>query len=315
MPLPLPNLDDRTFSDLSVELRSLIPQYDKTWSNHNPSDPGITLIELFAWLAEMLMYRMNRIERRNYLTFLKLIGLELSGTDGETLDDLLERGLALLQEPYRAVSDRDFEYLARQASPGKVARVTVVADRNLEETAPQAEGHMSVIVMPALGPLGLAEQPAEYDGTVKIFTLNRSTAAVTAALAGATVHALNGEILAYLDERRLITTIVHVVSPSFAPVRLRLALQAKPGVGIESLKEAVGRAAAAFLDPYTGWQDGSGWPFGRNVYRSELYQLVESLEGVDHVTSLTMNEDATTSSVGVGENHLVCLDELSVIVS
>ena len=79
MPLPLPNLDNRTFADLTLELRSLIPRYDKAWTNHNPSDPGITLIELFAWLAEMLMYRMNRIEKRNYLTFLDLIGVKPSG--------------------------------------------------------------------------------------------------------------------------------------------------------------------------------------------------------------------------------------------
>src|SRR5882672_11097724 len=75
MPLPLPNLDDRTFNDLSVEMRSLIQRYDKRWTNHNTSDPGVTLIELFAWLAEMLIYRMNRVENRNYLTFLELIGI------------------------------------------------------------------------------------------------------------------------------------------------------------------------------------------------------------------------------------------------
>ena len=56
MPLPLPNLDDRTYADLIEEARALIPGLDRggpddqpSWTNHNPSDPGITLIELFAW--------------------------------------------------------------------------------------------------------------------------------------------------------------------------------------------------------------------------------------------------------------------------
>ena len=79
MPLPLPNLDDRTFADLTLELRSLIHQYDKRWTNHNPSDLGITLIELVAWHAEILMYRMNRLEQRSYLGFLDLISVQPTG--------------------------------------------------------------------------------------------------------------------------------------------------------------------------------------------------------------------------------------------
>src|SRR6266699_1306572 len=60
MPVPLPNLDDRRYDDLVAEARGLIPSLDSTWTNHNPSDPGITLVELFAWLSEMLMYRIDR---------------------------------------------------------------------------------------------------------------------------------------------------------------------------------------------------------------------------------------------------------------
>lgn len=61
MALPIPNLDDRSFADLINEAKSLIPIYNKEWTNHNPSDPGITLLELFAWLCEMVIYRINQI--------------------------------------------------------------------------------------------------------------------------------------------------------------------------------------------------------------------------------------------------------------
>jgi predicted phage baseplate assembly protein len=74
MPLQLPNLDDRRYKDLMEEARGLIPTYAPDWTNHNPSDPGITLVELFAWLAEMQIYRLNRITGRQYRKFLKLIG-------------------------------------------------------------------------------------------------------------------------------------------------------------------------------------------------------------------------------------------------
>ena len=77
MPINLPNLDDRTFSDLVDEAQTLIPVYEPAWTNHNASDPGITFVELFAYLTEMLMYRLNRVTNANRCAFLKLIdGIE-----------------------------------------------------------------------------------------------------------------------------------------------------------------------------------------------------------------------------------------------
>jgi hypothetical protein len=56
MTIPLPNLDDRTYADLLEEARSLIPIECPTWTDHNPSDTGIILLELFAWLTEFTLY-------------------------------------------------------------------------------------------------------------------------------------------------------------------------------------------------------------------------------------------------------------------
>ena len=75
MPIPLPNLDDRTFADLAEEMRALIPRYAPAWTDHNASDPGITLIELFAWLTEALIYRLNRIPEASEARFLELLGV------------------------------------------------------------------------------------------------------------------------------------------------------------------------------------------------------------------------------------------------
>ena len=61
MALPVPNLDDRTFQDLVNEARSRIPLHCPEWSDHNLSDPGITLIELFAWMTELIIYRLNQV--------------------------------------------------------------------------------------------------------------------------------------------------------------------------------------------------------------------------------------------------------------
>jgi predicted phage baseplate assembly protein len=73
--LQAPNLDDRRFQDIVDETKLLIPKYCPEWTNHNLSDPGVALIELFAWMSEMLMYRLNQVPDRFYTKFLELMGI------------------------------------------------------------------------------------------------------------------------------------------------------------------------------------------------------------------------------------------------
>ncbi|HEV8239272.1 MAG TPA: putative baseplate assembly protein [Thermoanaerobaculia bacterium] len=76
MALPLPNLDDRRWVDLVQEGRSLIPLYAPGWTDHNVHDPGITLVELLAWVAEIELYRINRVPASHRRKFLSLVGIE-----------------------------------------------------------------------------------------------------------------------------------------------------------------------------------------------------------------------------------------------
>jgi predicted phage baseplate assembly protein len=77
MAIPVPNLDDRHFQDLVDEAKRRIPRYCPTWTDHNVSDPGITLVELFAWMTEQYLFRLNQVPDKNYITFLNLIGMQL----------------------------------------------------------------------------------------------------------------------------------------------------------------------------------------------------------------------------------------------
>ncbi len=77
MALQAPNLDDRKFQDIVSEARSKIPLYCPKWTDYNLSDPGITLIELFAWMVDMLLYRVNRVPEKNYIKFMDLLGVHL----------------------------------------------------------------------------------------------------------------------------------------------------------------------------------------------------------------------------------------------
>ncbi|HKS44913.1 MAG TPA: putative baseplate assembly protein [Amycolatopsis sp.] len=77
MPLPTPNLDDRRFQDLVDEAKRGLQQRCPEWTDHNVSDPGVTLIETFASMVEQLLYRLNRVPESHYLKFLDLIGVRL----------------------------------------------------------------------------------------------------------------------------------------------------------------------------------------------------------------------------------------------
>lgn len=79
MPLAshFPVLDDRTAEDILAEAKARIPRYTPEWTDFNPGDPGMAIVELFAWMTELLIFRMNQVPRLSYLKFLELVGIEL----------------------------------------------------------------------------------------------------------------------------------------------------------------------------------------------------------------------------------------------
>ncbi|WP_329562251.1 putative baseplate assembly protein [Kitasatospora sp. NBC_01266] len=77
MALPSPNLDDRRFQQLVDEAKRYVQQRAPEWTDHNVSDPGVTLIETFAYLVDQLLYRLNRVPEKNYSAFLDLLGIRL----------------------------------------------------------------------------------------------------------------------------------------------------------------------------------------------------------------------------------------------
>ena len=86
MPLDelIPKLDDRRYDDIITEIRTRIARYApewrpgaSAWTDANDSEPGVTLAQVFAWLADMLLYRLNQVPALNYIKFLQLLGLEL----------------------------------------------------------------------------------------------------------------------------------------------------------------------------------------------------------------------------------------------
>jgi Baseplate J-like protein len=77
MPIEAPNLDDRDFQQLLAEAAGVIRKYSPQWTDLSPGDPGMILLEVFAHLTEVMIYRLNRLPQKAYVEFLRLIGVKL----------------------------------------------------------------------------------------------------------------------------------------------------------------------------------------------------------------------------------------------
>src|SRR4029434_6193069 len=140
MPLPLPKLDNYSFDELAGEGQALIPRYAPDWTDHNVHDPGITLIELFAWLAEMESYRLDRVSEASTRAFLRLLGIEPRPAQvAETVFVLARKtiGPALFSRarPKVAASDRGVTF--------QTMRPVWVSSANLVAVLAGAEGALT----------------------------------------------------------------------------------------------------------------------------------------------------------------------------
>jgi hypothetical protein len=302
MPIPLPDLDDHPYRELVAEARALIPTLYPAWTDHNPADPGIALVELLAWLTEMVLYRLDQVPEANYWAFLKL----LNGQEGfESLpkDDLeaaIHQTIRELRTPCRAVTCEDFEYLALTQWPGKnqIRRAHCIPQRNLEAGDPTAEapGHVSLVVVPQ----NPSERPQPSEGLCQ-------------------------ELWSFLEERRLLTMRHHVVGPGYVDLKiaayLKLRADARPD---DALLQAV-RALHSFFGRADGGEAQIDWPFGRNVYVSEIYAVLNRLSLVDYVQNVKLTasgyegryEKHETDVIGVRleEHELVGKVDLSELTA
>jgi hypothetical protein len=134
MLLPLPRLDDTRWTDLVEESRSLIPVYAPEWTDHNVSDPGITLIDLFSWVAEMQVFELDQVPPRHRRRFLALVGVHPEPPRPAHV--VLRFTLPAGSEPVRvpagtvcATSDDDDPVLFRTSRSITVAAVGIAALR------------------------------------------------------------------------------------------------------------------------------------------------------------------------------------------
>jgi phage-related baseplate assembly protein len=257
MAVTLPELDDRSYVDLAEEARSLLVTFAPELTNHNPSDPLVTLTELFAYLTDVLLFRLNTVTDANRTAFLRLLNPPTwqAPTSHDELEAEVRRTVNRLRAVDRAVTTDDYELLARAADP-EVARAHCVPGFDLSlatatERAAPAAGTVSVVIVPS----NAQSNPGP----------------------------LLAKVSEYLEPRRLLGTRVRMVAARLVPLRVRLTVRLLPEAAVATMSARIGEALTRYLDPIHGG-DGRGWPLGRSVHVSEIYRLLDTLPGVDFVT-------------------------------
>ncbi|MDC0834722.1 hypothetical protein CKA32_000457 [Geitlerinema sp. FC II] len=284
MPIPLPKLDDRTYTELVEEAISLIPSLYPHWSDRNPTDPGIATIELFAWLVEMQLYRIDRIsdgEREAFLQLLNGSSWTLPDANSLSADDrkaaiarATRQTISELRERYRAVTCDDVEYLVAQRwndtdaaqALGTVERAQCVPLQNLTRhdaiaKRERSPGHISLVVVPN-EPDRPRPQPSE---------------------------ALLDALWDYLNDRRLLTTRHHVVAPEYVELEVEATLFLRSNADLDTVRNAAETSLHRFFHPLKGGRDETGWPFGRGAYVSEMYERLDRVPGVDYVRNVRLS--------------------------
>lgn len=157
MPIVPPSLDDRRFDDLVEDLIARIPAHTPEWTHVRPGDPGRTLIELFAWLGDTLLYRANLIPERQRLVFLRLLGLGLRPA-------LPARGLVALSWAQPAA-----QLEARTLPPRSAVKAALPVETLQETTVLPISGE--AYIKRALGEAELARRADVLQGLARIHRL------------------------------------------------------------------------------------------------------------------------------------------------
>lgn len=198
----------------------------------------------------------------DYQKQLGLVTNPLAVTGGEAAEPLNHaagRALDMVFETTRAVTVADIATLVRQTPGTCIARALVKTNLDWRYPCLKAPGVITVIIVPA----------------------QRS----------ATPHPsleLRRAVERFLNRRRLIGTRLLITGPEYTRVTVLASVQILPGNASMRVQNAIAAALQRFLHPLNGGPDGDGWPLGRDVYRSEILQLIDEVEGVDFVVSLDL---------------------------
>ncbi|MDJ0846323.1 MAG: putative baseplate assembly protein, partial [Crocosphaera sp.] len=269
-----------------------------------------------------------------------------NGADAESLEDVVIRVPRLLRTQNRAVTAEDFETLAYEAGKGAIARVRCLFPPANEE---DPLGNQSLVedieryqalnsndqdvtlpndlVKKIKNRLRPPSRSQLKSGQIRLLLV--SSADLTAIERREGIHPqrlavapfLLNQIKAYLDERRLLGVEVQYDQPNYVGVSVQTEIALEPEYNTPTAKKTIlNRAEIAlyrFLNPITGGTEGTGWPFGRPVYASDIVKLLQTISGVRYIGTVQLFELRrrgdewqrslpNTPEINPGANGLIC---------
>ena len=187
------------------------------------------------------------------------------GVQTESLQAAQHRIRKDLKQPYRSVNCDDFATLAFQTPGLRIQRVKVLPLYHPDFPAIKIPGSVTLVVVP----FRLSTQsglPVPSNGFLET-------------------------VYNYLEPKRLVATRLFVKRPIFVQINITASVEIDPGKSAENLRETMHEALNNFLDPVKGGSDSKGWPFGRDVYRSEIYQVLQNIEGIRCVKTANLSAE------------------------
>jgi hypothetical protein len=181
------------------------------------------------------------------------------GMDEEPIQETLVRVPRELRANQRAVTLQDFGELARQTPGAQVARAYAYMDHNISGLPNDCTSAIRVVVVPRTQEV----RPSPTETTIRL-------------------------VCEYLDERRLVTTQVRVQGPSYHDVIVKMEVKIRANADKTTVRSAIEEMLKRLLHPLEGGPDGSGWPFGQDIYYSELVREVMLIPGVIRVDPLRL---------------------------
>ena len=211
------------------------------------------------------------------------------GTDEEPLEDTKRKAARLLKAGDRAVTTEDFETLALSTPFFAVARARALALVHPGFPGVEVPGSVTVIVVPQIE----SDAPAPPEAMLRA-------------------------VCAHLEDKRLLTTEVHVTGPTYRRLGIEVDVTADPRADLAQIEQRAEARLRTFLHPLTGGKSGEGWPFGGTLFFSDVYRELLADDDVIRVEQgklwITIDgEDAgECRDVPIGKNELFVLSHLEV---